>query len=188
MGLGGISRAVSDFMFPLHPSSIPLARGVLHKDATFLGFSIGFWAVLNTNAAEQFGTNLRATVATSVPNFVRALLIPMSIAFALFKPVAGLRGGAVIISVIAAVTAIGATCLLKEKFGHDLDVVHNFWGYTIPRPRTCTKGAPFVRYSWASCSRRAHCSAFQMLIAAEWWPPPSVHRAPHFPMKTTLPT
>jgi MFS transporter, putative metabolite:H+ symporter len=56
----------------------------------FLGFGIGLWAVLNTNAAEQFGTNLRATVATTVPNFVRALLIPISFIFDALKPAIGL--------------------------------------------------------------------------------------------------
>jgi putative MFS transporter len=38
-----------------------------------MGFGIGYWAVFVTIAAEQFGTNLRATVTTSVPNFVRTM-------------------------------------------------------------------------------------------------------------------
>ncbi len=46
-----------------------------------LGIGTGYWAVLITCAAEHFGTNLRATVATSVPNFIRASVIPLSFAF-----------------------------------------------------------------------------------------------------------
>jgi MFS family permease len=40
----------------------------------FLGFSTGYWAIFNTMAAEQFGTNLRATAATTIPNMVRGAL------------------------------------------------------------------------------------------------------------------
>lgn len=43
-----------------------------------LGFAAGYWAVLITTASEQFGTNIRATVTTSVPNFIRAALVPIS--------------------------------------------------------------------------------------------------------------
>ncbi len=38
---------------------------------TFVGFASGYWAVFATIAAEQFGTNLRASAATSAPNIVR---------------------------------------------------------------------------------------------------------------------
>ena len=48
-----------------------------------LGFSVGFWAVFVTNASEQFGTNLRATAATSVPNFVRGSLVPIAWCFSI---------------------------------------------------------------------------------------------------------
>ena len=40
----------------------------------FLGFSTGYWAIFNQMAAEQFGTNLRATAATTIPNMVRGAL------------------------------------------------------------------------------------------------------------------
>ena len=46
-----------------------------------LGLGMGYWAVLLTNASEQFGTNLRATVTTSVPNMIRALGIPITFLF-----------------------------------------------------------------------------------------------------------
>jgi MFS transporter, putative metabolite:H+ symporter len=46
-----------------------------------LGFSVGFWALFVTNASEQFGTNLRATAATSIPNFARGAIVPIAWAY-----------------------------------------------------------------------------------------------------------
>jgi len=46
----------------------------MYSICTFLGFSTGYWAIFNTMAAEQFGTNLRATAATTIPNMVRGAL------------------------------------------------------------------------------------------------------------------
>jgi MFS family permease len=46
----------------------------MYAICTFLGFSTGYWAIFNTMAAEQFGTNLRATAATTIPNMVRGAL------------------------------------------------------------------------------------------------------------------
>ena len=50
-----------------------------------LGFGAGYWAVFVTTSAEQFGTNLRATVATTVPNFVRGALVPALLLFAFLR-------------------------------------------------------------------------------------------------------
>ncbi|MCX6131140.1 MAG: MFS transporter, partial [Proteobacteria bacterium] len=44
-----------------------------------LGVTAGYWAVLITVAAEQFGTNIRATVTTTIPNFIRGLLVPLTL-------------------------------------------------------------------------------------------------------------
>jgi MFS family permease len=89
-----------------------------------LGFGTGFWAIFVTMGAEQFGTNIRATAATTIPNMVRGMLALFIIP--LFK---GLRsvtdyytGGwiaAVIIMIIAIVAAINT----KETFGKDLNFV-----------------------------------------------------------------
>ncbi len=51
-----------------------------------MGFGRGYWAVFVTISAEQFGTNLRATVATTVPNFVRGALIPITFIFNTLSP------------------------------------------------------------------------------------------------------
>ena len=61
--------------------------GLNNKDSTMyflcamLGFSTGFWAIFVTMGAEQFGTNLRATAATTIPNMVRGALPLMNLLF-----------------------------------------------------------------------------------------------------------
>ena len=47
----------------------------------YLGFSTGFWEIFVTMGAEQFGTNLRATAATTVPNMVRGALPLINLLF-----------------------------------------------------------------------------------------------------------
>ena len=93
-----------------------------------LGFSVGFWVIFVTIGAEQFGTNLRSTVATSVPNFARGMQVPINESFKYLK------SAAVTGSVISAAYIVGAVCLfiaflavygLKETFDQDLDYVED---------------------------------------------------------------
>lgn len=86
-----------------------------------VGFGCGFWALVTTNAAEQFGTNLRATVATSVPNFVRGMLIPIAFFYEAFRPGLGMVNAAGLVGIGCVTAAIACTFLLEEKFGTDLD-------------------------------------------------------------------
>jgi MFS family permease len=72
-----------------------------------LGFAVGYWAIFVTVAAEQFGTNLRATVATTVPNFV-------------------LEGGALAVGAICLVAGFVALASLEETFHKDLDYFEEF--------------------------------------------------------------
>ena len=53
----------------------------MYTICTLLGFSTGFWAIFVTMGAEQFGTNLRATAATTIPNMVRGSLPLLNIVF-----------------------------------------------------------------------------------------------------------
>jgi putative MFS transporter len=87
-----------------------------------LGFAAGYWAVLITTASEQFGTNIRATVTTSVPNFIRASLVPISF-FYTFLQTAGTTklNSALITGIICCSVAFIAASLLKESFHKDLD-------------------------------------------------------------------
>ncbi|MCC6277905.1 MAG: MFS transporter [Oligoflexia bacterium] len=88
-----------------------------------LGFAVGYWAVFVTNAAEQFGTNLRATVTTTVPNFVRGAVVPITWAFEAFKHQFGLIYGALAVGLICIALALWALGHLKESFGSNLDFV-----------------------------------------------------------------
>jgi MFS family permease len=86
-----------------------------------LGLGVGYWAVFATIAAEHFGTNLRATVATTVPNFVRASIIPISFTFQYTKPYLGPLGAAALVGALSVAIALWALRGLEETHGKDLD-------------------------------------------------------------------
>ncbi|NDC37055.1 MAG: MFS transporter [Proteobacteria bacterium] len=88
-----------------------------------LGFGVGCWAIFITTAAEQFGTNLRGTVATSAPNFARGGLVPLSLLFESLKPGLGLLGSAAAVGAMTLGLAFLALAFTKESFATDLDYV-----------------------------------------------------------------
>ena len=96
-----------------------------------LGIANGYWALFVMIAAEQFGTNLRATVAITVPNFVRGALVPIALAFQWLKgmlavhyaPSDALIYSAAIVGAVTLVIAIISLSGLSETFGKDLDYV-----------------------------------------------------------------
>lgn len=87
----------------------------------FMGVSIGYWASFVTIASEQFGTNLRSTVTTTVPNFVRGSLIPSTFLFEFLAAKTGIVTGAIIMILLLTSLAIFALSQLKESFNKDLD-------------------------------------------------------------------
>ncbi len=89
----------------------------------FMGCSVGYWATFVTIASEQFGTNLRATVTTTVPNFVRGSLIPINALFSVFVARYGMIKSGYIMMVLLTVIALFSLSQLKESFGKDLDYV-----------------------------------------------------------------
>ena len=86
-----------------------------------LGITAGYWALFVTIAAEQFGTNLRATVATTVPNFVRGSILIMTPLFLLFKEQYGILWGTALLSLLAIGVALLGLWKMEETFGKDLD-------------------------------------------------------------------
>jgi len=88
-----------------------------------LGFSSGYWAIFVTIAAEQFGTNLRATVATTVPNFARGSLVLISLLFVTLKPIYGITTSGLIVGAICTSIALIALYFMSETFGKDLDYI-----------------------------------------------------------------
>ena len=89
-----------------------------------LGFGTGFWAIFVTMGAEQFGTNIRATAATTIPNMVRGMLTVMIIPlFKLFRGMTDyVTGGWITAIVIMAITIIAAL-LIKVTFHKDLNYI-----------------------------------------------------------------
>jgi putative MFS transporter len=98
---------------------------VFYTIATMIGFVTGYWAVFMTTAAESFGTNLRATVSTTAPNFVRGAVIPVSWAINGLMAVTGvsLINSTIIIGIVVFALGFWAVANLKETFGKDLDYI-----------------------------------------------------------------
>ncbi|MCE2995287.1 MAG: MFS transporter [Cyclobacteriaceae bacterium] len=88
-----------------------------------LGFGVGYWALFVTIAAEQFGTNLRSTVTTSVPNFIRGTVVPLTLAFKFLRPELGIVNGALVVGIGTVIIAIFALRLIDETFARDLNFV-----------------------------------------------------------------
>lgn len=118
-------------IFLLMTSSV-VAFYLLSRDLTLdqfymvcgaLGFSAGFWAVFVTIGSEQFGTNIRATVTTTVPNFVRGALVPITLAFQALIPSVGIVAAAGIVGAATIAIALGALAFLEETHGKDLDYI-----------------------------------------------------------------
>ena len=89
-----------------------------------LGFGTGFWAIFVTMAAEQFGTNLRATAATTIPNMVRGMLaifiLPL---FKVIRNATDYYTGGWVITVIVMLITVIAALQIQETFGKDLDYI-----------------------------------------------------------------
>ncbi len=98
----------------------------MYAICAWLGFSTGFWAIFITMGAEQFGTNLRATAATTIPNMVRGALPLINLMFLnLFQKSWGwnlLKSGMITGVIVMGITLI-AVFFTEETFHKDLDYV-----------------------------------------------------------------
>jgi MFS family permease len=87
-----------------------------------LGAATGYWALFVTIAAEQFGTNLRSTVANTVPNFVRGAVVLITSSFVFFENLFMDRViAALIVGICCLLLAAIGTSRVHETFGKDLD-------------------------------------------------------------------
>ena len=95
---------------------------------TVLGFSTGFWAIFVTMGAEQFGTNLRATAATTIPNMVRGALPLINLMFVnLFQKTwkwEMVQSG-IVTGIIVMIIAITSAWFTEETFHKDLDYIES---------------------------------------------------------------
>ncbi len=102
-----------------------LADGITSSMFYFLLFLIGipngFWSVFVTNAAEQFGTNMRATVTTTVPNFVRGTTVLLTLGFTALAKSYNTIFAASLIGAVVIALALYACFTMEESFHKDLD-------------------------------------------------------------------
>ncbi|WNM18564.1 MFS transporter [Flavobacterium capsici] len=99
----------------------PKTENMYYFYCVWLGLGTGYWAMFVTVAAEQFGTNVRSTATTTVPNMVRGLLPVMLIGFDYFKQSMSVIYAAAIIGLIAFTLGIYSTLTIKETHNTDLD-------------------------------------------------------------------
>ncbi|HET9276582.1 MAG TPA: MFS transporter [Flavitalea sp.] len=93
-----------------------------------LGFSTGFWAIFVTIGAEQFGTNLRATAATTIPNMVRGSLPLINLLFInVFQATLGwsIVRSAIIVGIIVIIITLIAAYFTEETFSKDLNYLEH---------------------------------------------------------------
>ncbi|WP_127123468.1 MFS transporter [Chryseotalea sanaruensis] len=105
-------------LYLFNPSDSP---AVFYLICFGLGVGTGYWALFVTIAAEQFGTNLRSTVATSVPNFIRGTVVPLVALFSLLRPLLGITWGAFIVGSFTILISLIALKFLNETFARDLN-------------------------------------------------------------------
>ncbi len=113
----GLSAVVITVYLNLYGAS----ASTLYLICGLLGFATGFWVIFVTIAAEQFGTNLRATVTTTAPNFVRGALPLLIILFNFFLEPFGRIGAAAAVGILVIVTSVLSVRGLKDTFHQDLN-------------------------------------------------------------------
>jgi putative MFS transporter len=115
----GLTAIGMVWFFNLHDQSV----NSLYAAAALLGFGTGFWAIFVTMAAEQFGTNIRATAATTVPNMVRGALIPISLLFTWLQGFNNYVTSGWITGIVVMVIGVISALLAEETFHKDLNYV-----------------------------------------------------------------
>jgi hypothetical protein len=113
-------------LFTLISSIIYLFLGLsnasqLYAGCLLMGIGIGYWAMFVTIGAEQFGTNLRATAATTIPNMVRGTVVGMTAMFGFIKPTYGVIYAGSAVGIICFLLGFIAIMTISETHNRDLD-------------------------------------------------------------------
>ena len=93
----------------------------LYGICLWMGFGIGYWAMFVTIGAEQFGTNLRATAATTIPNMVRGTVVLMTMLYGAAKPSMGVVVAASLVGIVSFSLGFYSVLTIPETHGRDLD-------------------------------------------------------------------
>lgn len=103
--------------------SMGVTAAYLYTLSFAIGFGTGYWPVFFTTAAEQFGTNLRATVTTTAANLVRGAVVPATILFNALTRFAGmsLLESTMIVGTLVILLALWGTRSIEETYGKDID-------------------------------------------------------------------
>ncbi|MEO5572108.1 MAG: MFS transporter [Bacteroidia bacterium] len=112
-------------MIPVYLFTHGISASMFYVICAFLGAAAGYWAVFVTIASEQFGTNLRSTVTTTVPNFVRGSLVLLTLLLEVFRKNMGLSlvQSALLVGIFALIIAFFSLLGMHETFGKDLNYV-----------------------------------------------------------------
>lgn len=113
-------------LFTLAASLVYLFAGIrsatmFYGVSLLLGLGIGYWAMFVTIGAEQFGTNLRATAATTIPNMVRGTVVGMTTLYGVFKSGLSVIQAGAMVGLICFIIGIYSTLTISETHGRDLD-------------------------------------------------------------------
>lgn len=125
-------KAVGVFMFlttvfSLIYVSIPYQSVSAYYSMCFmLGIGTGYWAMFVQMGAEQFGTNIRSTAATTIPNMVRGLTVPMASGFQYMIPTLGVVHSGLTVFFITMFFATISLISLKDTFETDLDYFEEY--------------------------------------------------------------
>jgi MFS family permease len=115
----GTTVIISLYFLLVHHHSV----NTFYALAALLGATTGYWVLFVSNAAEQFGTNIRSTVASTVPNFVRGSTVPIVLTFKYIEPTFGVINSALLIGGVTISIAIIALAYLPETFGKNLNFI-----------------------------------------------------------------
>jgi len=113
--------ALGAMMSVVYLTSSGLSTEVFYGLCFVLGVFSGYWVISITSVSEHFGTNLRATVTTTVPNFVRGSFVLVDISYNLLKEPLGKIQSAMWVGIVVFTLAIWAVSHLEETFGKDLN-------------------------------------------------------------------
>jgi putative MFS transporter len=101
----------------------PVTLTMFYFICALRGFGTGYWAMFVTIASEQFGTNIRATVTTTAPNFVRGAVVPITALFNFLREPLGISGSALTVGGITLIIGFLALWKMEETYGKDLHYV-----------------------------------------------------------------